>query len=58
MAQMYPTPMDPNTVSHAERTLYALFREQLDDAYLFLTKCAHFTNARADTDVEIVPDAW
>ncbi|HEU5376624.1 MAG TPA: NERD domain-containing protein/DEAD/DEAH box helicase [Ktedonobacteraceae bacterium] len=34
MAQMYPTPMNPNTVSQAERTLYALFRDQLDDAYL------------------------
>jgi hypothetical protein len=26
--------MDPNTVSQAERTLYALFRDQLDDSYL------------------------
>lgn len=34
MAQMYPTPMDPNTVSQAERTLYVLFRDQLDDSYL------------------------
>lgn len=34
MAQMYPTPMDPNTVSQAERTLYTLFRDQLDEAYL------------------------
>src|SRR6266568_5034812 len=34
MAHMYPTPMDPNTVSQAERKLYALFRDQLDDSYL------------------------
>ena len=34
MAQMYPTPMDPTTVSQAEQRLYALFQEQLDDSYV------------------------
>lgn len=34
MAQMYPTPIDPTTVSQAERKLYTLFRDQLDDSYL------------------------
>ena len=31
MARMYPKPMHPDTKSHAERTLYAGFEEQLPD---------------------------
>jgi Nuclease-related domain len=34
MAQMYPTSIDPATISQAERKLYTLFRDQLDDSYL------------------------
>ena len=32
MAQMYPDHLDEHTQSQAERTLYAAFREQLDDS--------------------------
>lgn len=33
MAQMYPKQLDPETVSEAERDLYALFGKHLDDTY-------------------------
>jgi Nuclease-related domain/AAA domain len=34
MARMYPEQLDPETKSAAERLLYDLFREQLDDSYV------------------------
>lgn len=34
MARMYPDQLDPETKSAAERLLYELFREQLDDTYV------------------------
>jgi len=34
MAWMYPDHLDERTPSRAERTLYAAFCEQLDDAYV------------------------
>lgn len=39
MAKMYPDPISPDTNSDAERKMYALFRDKLDDNFTVMHSC-------------------